>query len=1008
MVVAMYAVLKAGGAYVPVDPAYPMERQEIILEDSGARFLLTQERLAGRVPQTSAQRIFLDRDWPRIELHSAEPLPPRADEKNLAYVIYTSGSTGRPKGVAIEHRSAVACSLGPALLARRSCRRPGLDLDLLRPLDLRVFRAALSTGGTVILAENALPAGAAGRGRGQLINTVPSAIAELARPGSSPAAVRTVNLPASRCAPRWSSGSTRRGPSSRSSISTALRRTPPTRPGADRAGRRARPLDRPAARGHAGVRAGPRSRPVRSGEAGELYLGGEGLARGYLGRPDLTAYRFVPDPFPARPGERVYATGDLVRYRADGDLDYLGRIDHQVKIRGFRVELGEIEATLERHPAVGETVVVAASSPERRDRGQGPCRLRGPAPGTALAVAGLREHLRERLAAYMVPTHFVVMDALPLSPNGKVDRAALPEPEHSGERPGFVAPRTPLEAALAEIWSEVLQVPDVGIGDHFFELGGHSLLAARATARIHDVLGRRLPPRALFDAPTIEHLAALVADLAEGEELEGIPAVRERPWRVSAGQESMWFSERLSSGVPLFTIPLLLVLEGPLDRQALLGSLAEIVRRHEVLRVLFREVNGRPEPVLSGAVVDLPRIDLSALPESARSGEADRVAAALGRKPVDIERGPLMQGHLMELDHHDHRLLITQHHIVSDDWSIWVLAHDLAALYSAAVDLPPLPLQFSDYAAWQEAWIEGEEARRQLAFWKRHLLPLPEMLELPTDRPRPAVKSFRGGQAVAEIPRQDAQALLGLALRNRATLFMAALAALDALLHRYTGQTDLTVGAAVANRHRPGTQELIGLFTNTLVCRADLAADPSFDQLLRQVRETLLGGLGHQDLPFDRLVRELQPERSLSHMALTQVFLSFQNTPPLPRQLGPGLDLRLLELGNGTSKIDITLYLRQQGDTLVTVWEYASELFDAATMARMSGHFLGLLSAAIAHPAGGSPSCPCWHRRRSINCSRNGTSAGLPIPARPASTSWSANGSSGPRTRWRWCSRRAA
>ncbi len=579
-----------------------------------------------------------------------------------------------------------------------------------------------------------------------------------------------------------------------------------------------------------------------------------------------------------------------------------------------------------------------------------------PRAGAALLVADVREYLGERLAAYMVPTHFVVMDALPLNPNGKVDRAALPKPETPGERPGFVAPRTPLEAALAEIWSEVLRIPEVGVEDHFFELGGHSLLAARVIARVHDVLGRRLPPRALFDAPTIERLATRLAELSEGEELAGIPVARERGWAASAGQESMWFSERLNSGVALFTIPLLLELSGPLDRPALLRSLAEVVRRHEALRVVFREVNGRPDLTLCDATVDLPRIDLRALPESARSGQVDLAAAALGRERIDVEHGPLMQGYLMELDERDHRLLIAMHHIVADDWSIWVLAHDLALFYTAEVeerpaDLPAPVLRFADYAAWQREWLEEEEARGQLAFWRRHLPSSPEVLDLPTDRPRSLVQSFRGAQFVAEIPQRDSQALLGLALRSRTTLFMAFLAAFDSLLHRYSGQEDLTVGAPVANRHRTGTQDLIGLFTNTLVLRADLSADPRFDELLGQVRETVLEGLGHQDFPFDRLVRELEPERSLSHSTLVQVFLSFQNTPPLPRQLGPGLDLRLHELGNGTAKVDITLYLRQQGGTLVTVWEYASDLFDASTIDRMSGHFQRLLSTAVAAPA---------------------------------------------------------
>ena len=960
MVVAMYAVLKAGGAYVPVDPAYPEERQANILADSGALLLLTQERLAGRIPATSARPVFLDRDWPRIDLYDAGPLPPLADERNLAYVIYTSGSTGRPKGVAIAHRSAVVLTrwsariFSPAELA-------GVLGSTSICFDMSIFELFVTPalGGRVILADNALSLpGLPAAGEVTLINTVPSASAELARSGGIPPSVITVNLggEALRSAlvqRLYAAGSVRKvynlyGPSEDTTYSTwALVQAGDQRPpsiGHLLDGSWGYLLDRDLDR-------------VPGGEPGELYLAGEGLARGYLGRPDLTASRFVPDPFAVHPGERMYATGDLIRYRHDGELDYLGRIDHQVKIRGFRVELGEIEATLERHPTVGDTVVVAL---ELGEEGETTDRVLVayvvPKPGTAIAVPELQEHLRGQLASYMVPAHFVVMAALPLNPNGKVDRKALPQPEISGERPGLVAPRTPLEAALAEIWCEVLSVSGVGVEDHFFELGGHSLLAARVIARIHETLGHRLPPRALFDAPTVERLATLLTGLPAGEDLAEIPVARDRRWIASPGQEGMWFSDRLNAHLPIFTIPLRLDLEGPLNPRALQRSLAEVVRRHQALQVVFSDVNGRPEPVPADAVVDLPRLDLTALPGDLRARETERVAAALSTLHMDLERAPLLQGYLIERGERDHSLLIDMHHIAGDDWSTWVLAHDLAALYTAGVEgrsaaLSPLPLQFSDYAAWQQEWLEGEEARGQLAFWRQRLAGAPESLDLPADHPRPPLQSFAGGLLVSALPPRDVQALLGAALRGNATLFMALLAVLDTLLYRYSGQEDLSVGAPIANRHRPGTQDLIGLFTNTVVLRADLHHGPSFSALLQQVRETVLEGLERQDFPFDRLVRELRPERRPSHPALAPVYLSYQNTPPLSRQLGPGLDLQLLELGNGTSKVDLTLYLRQQGGTLVAAWEYASALFDAPTIARLSGHFQVLLAAAAADPS---------------------------------------------------------
>ncbi|HEY3570221.1 MAG TPA: amino acid adenylation domain-containing protein [Thermoanaerobaculia bacterium] len=958
LVVALYAVLKAGGAYVPVDPAYPEERQAAILGDSGALLLLTQERLTGRLPHTSARPVLLDRDWPEIERYGGGPFDCPAGERNLAYVIYTSGSTGRPKGVAIEHHSAVTLTRWAARIYSPE-ELSGVLAATSVCFDMSIFELFVTPalGGRAILADHALslpelPAA----GEVTLVNTVPSAIAELARSGGIPPSVVTVNLggEALRAAlvnRLHETGTIRKvynvyGPSEDTTFSTwALVPPGDTIPSVGNL------LD-----GEWGYLLDRDLQQVPGDGPGELYIGGAGLSRGYLGRPDMTAARYVPDPYATRPGERIYATGDLIRYRPDGELDYLGRLDHQVKIRGHRVELGEIEATLERHPAVGDTVVVALDLSETGEAAEKVLAAYVVArQGMELSVAGLREHVRERLAEYMVPTYFVVMAALPLSPNGKVDRKALPRPEISGERPGFVAPRDPLEAALAEIWSEVLSVSAVGIQDHFFELGGHSLLAARVIARIHETLGRRLPPRALFDAPTVERLAALMTGLTAGEELAGIPLAKDRRWIASPGQEGMWFAERLHPELPLFTIPLQLDLTGPLDRGALQRSLAAVVCRHQTLRVVFSEVNGGPELAPADAVVGLPRIDLRALPAPLREGEAERATAALAATIVSLQHAPLLQGYLLERGERDHRLLILMHHIVGDDWSTWVLANDLAAFYAAEMGgrpaaLPPLPVQLSDYAAWQREWLAGEEARAQLAFWRRRLAGSPDLLDLPADRPRPPVQSFVGGLASAEIPPRDLQALRKAALEAKSTLFMALLAALDVLLYRLSGQPDLNVGASVANRHRQGTQGLIGLFTNNLVLRADLSGNPSFAGLLGQVRETVLSGMERQDFPFDQLVKELRPERQLSQSPLAQVFLSYQNIPPLPRQLGPGLDLDLRELGNGTAKVDLTIYLRQQEGGLVSVWEYAAALFDAATLARWTRHFQVLLAAAAADP----------------------------------------------------------
>ncbi|MFL6196329.1 MAG: non-ribosomal peptide synthase/polyketide synthase [Thermoanaerobaculia bacterium] len=954
MVVAMYAVLKAGGAYVPVDPAYPEERQANILADSGALLLLTQEHLAPRIPVTSAKTVFLDRERPRAELHSPEPLPPRADEDNLAYVIYTSGSTGRPKGVAIAHRSAVVLTRWAARVYSPR-ELSGVLASTSICFDMSIFElfVAPALGGRAILAENALSLPALPASvEVTLVNTVPSAIAELARSGGIPPSVITVNLGGEALRRAlverlYALGTIGKvynvyGPSEDTTFSTwAL-----VEPGEGRPVSIGHLLD-----GTWGHLLDPGMERVPGGEPGELYLGGEGLARGYLGRPDLTAERFVPDPFAARPGERVYATGDLIRYRPDGELDYLGRIDHQVKIRGFRVELGEIEATLERHPSVGDTVVVAidmAGDAEAADKVLVAYVV--PKRGMELEVPVLREHLRERLAAYMVPAYFMVLEALPLNPNGKVDRNALPKPEVASERPRILAPRTPLEAALAGIWAEVLGLPEVGVDEDFFALGGHSLLAARVIAQVRAVLGKDLSHRALFEAPSVEKLSAWLEGTEETALAGIVPAPPDRRLEVSPGQRAMWFSDRVAAGLPVYNIPLLFILRGPLDFARLRTALADVLRRHEILRTVFTEAEGQPALAMAAPSPDPPRIDLSALPPERREGEVERGATALARRAIDLHRGPLLQGFLFALDPGEHRLFAGMHHIVGDDWSTWVLARDLAAFYSGD-PLPPLPVRYADYSAWHNDWLMGGEARAQLEFWRERLETAPEALDLPADHPRPAVQSFRGGQATSEVPAAEARALSSLALKSGGTPFMALLAAFETLIHRYSGAEDLVVGTPAANRHRPGTENLIGLFTNTLPLRSRVTASATFREMLATAREVTLEALGRQDFPFNQLVREIRPNRRNDpHSALVQVVIVFQNTPPLPRRLGPGVEMELREYGNGTSKFDLVLYLRREGEGLAATWEYAADLFEAPTIARIAGHFNVLLAAAVASP----------------------------------------------------------
>ncbi len=1032
MIVALFAVLKAGGAYVPVDPTYPRERQAIILEDSQAPLLLTQERLLDRLPATSAAIVCLDRDWPSVERwsaarlgqpaplglarlpldlarqppdlvdphprplshpHSRPPgegspppesfvpvhLPPspggmgvRMGEGgqggegpapgNLAYLIYTSGSTGRPKGVAIEHRSAVA------LIRWASEVFPPDELACVLAstsicFDLSIFEIflPLALGGRIVLAENALalprlPAAE----EVTLVNTVPSAISELARMGGIPPSVRVINLagePLRKAlverlyqVPTVEKVYNLYGPSEDTTYSTwaLMRRQDPFAPSIGR------PLD--------GTRVhllDAEMQPVPAEEAGQLYLAGAGLARGYLGRPDLTAEKFVPDPFAGQPGERLYATGDLSRYRPDGEIDFLGRIDHQVKIRGFRIELGEIEAALERHPAIADTVVVARESEAAEISERVLVAYVVAVGGAPLAPVELRAWLQRSLAEYMIPSHFVLLSALPLTPNGKVDRKALPAPERA-VADGYMAPRTPLETKLAGIWAEVLELPRVGAGDDFFALGGHSIVATRILARVRESLGVELPARTLFDAPTVALLAARVAAASRktAPDAVGLPPVepvsRELPLDASTSQEGMWLADRLSPAFPLFNIPLQLTLRGPLDAAALQRALSEIVRRHEALRAVFGERDGHLRPALSAAAtVELPAIDLRLLPDPAASAEA--LAATAARQRIDLACGPLLRALLLRVTDREHRLVVVVHHMAGDDWSTWVLVRELAALYAAFAagrpsPLPELPVQYTDFASWQRAWLESPAAEAQLRFWVERLAGVPELLELPADRPRPAVRSFEGGRLTAMVPATAVRALAGLARRRGATPFMALLAVFETLVHRVTGREDVVVGSPIAGRRVPQVQDLIGLFTNNLAWRGDLAGDPTFLEHLARVRETVLEGADRQEIPFDRLLREIQPERTQRYSPVAQVAIALQNTPPPPRELGPGLGLEVRELGNGTAKLDLIVYLHEteQGG-LAGDWEYASPLFDATTIARLARHFRALIAAAPAH-----------------------------------------------------------
>ncbi|HYG63509.1 MAG TPA: condensation domain-containing protein, partial [Thermoanaerobaculia bacterium] len=710
--------------------------------------------------------------------------------------------------------------------------------------------------------------------------------------------------------------------------------------------------------------------PVFPGTRGELFIGGAGVARGYLGRPDLTADRFRPDPFSPSPGERLYKTGDLGRYLPGGDIEFLGRTDHQVKVRGFRIELGEVEAVLASHQAVRDCVVLAPldSSGARRLVAY----VVGPEPPN---TEELRAFLAGRLPEPMVPTAFRALDALPLTLNGKVDREALPAPDPGllAATGSYAAPADPAEELLAGIWSEVLglDAARVGVCDDFFALGGHSLLATQVASRIRKAFGVELPLRLVFEARTVRDLARVVQEVRRADAPQApplVPVPRKGALPLSFAQQRLWFLDQLEPDSPLYNVPVALRVEGYLGIVLLAKSLAALAQRHEALRTVFPAVEGSPMQVIRDTPdVQLPLIDLSGLPGAGLGELVRRLATEEAGRPFRLADGPLLRATVLRLGPQDHAVLLTLHHIVSDAWSMGVLVRELTALYEAygagratpLRELPALPVQYADFASWQRGWLQGETLEREIAYWRGQLAGLPPLLELPVDHPRPAVRSLRGAALPVRLPADLAPRVRAFSRQEGATPFMVLLATFQGLLSRYSGQPDLAVGTPIAGRNHLETEGLIGFFVNTLVLRlrADLSEGPSFRELSGRVRETALAAHTHQDVPFEKLVEELAPDRSLSHTPLFQAVFSLQNTPSETPALA-GARLSWLAAPTSTAKFDLTLALGEREGALEGSIEYSTDLFEAVTIERLALHFARLLAAALEEPGAGVGELP--------------------------------------------------
>jgi amino acid adenylation domain-containing protein len=965
MVVGLLGILKAGGAYLPLDPEYPRERLSYMMSDTRVPVVVTQSHVCERLAaEEGVQFLLLDRDWPQIAAQSDSVPESGAGPDNLAYVIYTSGSTGKPKGVEVTQRNVVRLVRG-----QRYFKASRQDTLLqLAPLafDASTFELwmTLANGAKLVIYQGSrldiaqLKDVIAGEGVSALWLTaglfdeiVDQDITVLSPLRCLLAGGDVLSAARIRKAMRRLSGCqliNGYGPTEATTFSSYFAVSD-----LDDFGTSV-PIGRPISNAQLYVLNGELE-AVPIGVVGELYIGGVGLARGYAGQPGLTADRFVPSPFVA--GERLYRTGDLARWGGDGNLDFLGRADHQVKVRGFRIELAEVEAALLRQAGVSQAIVVA-----REDEGGSKRLVAYMVPSATdesytniplttdvdTFVQGVRSGLLARLPDHMVPSNFVVLPRLPLTPNGKVNRAALPTPDHDLMRGAYVAPRDGTEEILAGLFADVLGLERVGIEDNFFDLGGHSLLATRLVSRIRQDMSLEMPLKLLFEVSSVRKLAQRIQQLSVSIAPPLVPLARTGAVALSFSQERLWFLNQLGLAGPAYNMSVGVRLVGRLDVPVLNAVLSEVVRRHEAIRTRFETREG-----IGYQVIDPPwAINIEAHEITAEAaGDSIRAVVNL---PFDLARDRLLRIELFRVGEQDHVLAIVMHHIVSDGWSLGVLTKEVEILYKAygegrASPLSPLAVQYADYAVWQRGWLTGDVLEKQVKYWKDRLRNSPAALDLPTDHVRPAVQSYRGEGFTIGLPAELTASLNDLARSEGATLFMVLLAAFKVVLSRWSGQSDVVVGSPIAGRTHREVEGLIGFFVNALALRTDLSGDLGFRELVRRVKETALGAYAHQDLPFEKLVAELQPVRDLSRQPIFQVLFALQNVPQEGLQL-PGLELRRTGGGRPTAKYDLALYVSEVGGGLQAYFEYATDLFDGSTIERLAGHWAALLEAAVAQP----------------------------------------------------------
>lgn len=977
--ITLLAVLKAGGAYLPLDPTLPVERLALLVKDAHPLIVVTEQALCREWledlhtlafswddPQTQQQVAYAPGSPPVRSLHPEQ----------IAMVIYTSGSTGMPKGVGVSHRALMSHT--SVIVERFQLHKSDRVLHFAAEtfdVSMEELFPSWLVGACVVVWQD--------RSAIDLLTfqhfVHQSALTVLNLPGSYwkiwldelsqsrhsfPAYLRCLVVGSeavySADIARWLELVGQRdvlsynayGVTETTVTNTLKRLQKPLEPG-----RLIMPIGKALPNTHVYV-LDHSLQPVPVGVAGELYIGGEAVSQGYIGRSDFTAERFSPDPFSMQPGSRLYRTGDRVRWLATGDLEYLGRVDQQAKIRGFRIEPGEIESVLTQQHFIREAAVRVW------ERLAGTSQLvayivrQTPDP---LEIEELLYALSSHLPGYMLPTAVIDLPALPRSSTGKIAYQALPAPQdaHQVNQKDFIRPRSLLEDILTTLWCELLSLSQVGLYENFFTLGGHSLLATRLMSRLREVLQIDVSLRLLFEFPTVAALAKQLAHLqSEQKSVPFLPLTRkERPEHIplSFAQQRLWFLDKLHTNSSLYTLALTVWLRGPLHLDALTESFTELLQRHESLHTGFGLHATQPiQVILAPQACSIELLDLTGLPETERQAHAVSLATQETRRPFDLSQGPLLRIQLVRLARDTHLLTLTLHHIIADGWSLEVLFQELSQIYASLLhqqnhSLPELPLQYADYTLWQRDAANVQRFEHQLAYWQRQLANAPALLELPTDKLRPAVPTWQGAHLSFQVPLPLTQKLKSLGQQEGATLFMVLLAAFQILLARYSNQNDVLVGAPIANRHHLQTERLIGLFVNTLVLRCDLSNNPSLRDLLRQVRQRMLEAFAHQDLPFERVIEALRPERESSYTPLFQAMFVLQETAGIELQL-ENLVIERQEIEYGSSKFDLSLALTETESGLHGQVEYATDLFFEETMLRFTAHYQQLLAAIIAQP----------------------------------------------------------